>query len=143
MAADTAYKILKAIGAVALTLAVGYLLLQALKFLLGVSIATAFKVFGTGILGGTIACALMGCSFSSIMDMLTDWLENGLNAAGKIADTTYGALKRSAKSVYQYTGDNIIPAVENALSKAKQVICGIAAWIAQKVRSKAASLAKA
>ena len=143
MAADTAYKILKVIGAVVLTLAVGYILWQALEILLGVSIAIAFKVFGTGILGGIIAGVLMGCSVSSIMDMLTEWLENGLNVAGKVADTTYGALKRGAKSVYQYTVEKIIPAVKNAVTKAKQAICGIAAWIVQKVRSKATSLVNA
>ena len=143
MAADTAYKILKVIGAVVLTLAVCAILWEALEILLGVSIAVAFKVFGTGILGGIIAVILMCGSVSSIMDMLTGWLESGLNVAGKIADTTYGALKCGAKSVYQYTVDKIIPAVKNAVVKAKETICGIVARIVQKVRTKTASLAKA
>lgn len=143
MAADVAYKILKVIGAVVLTLAVGFLLWDALEFLLGISIAFAIKVFGTGILGGIVAAVLMCSSVSTIMDMAIDWLENGIAVAGKIADATYSALKRGAKSVYQYTVEQIIPTVKNAVAKTKETICGIAAMIVQKVRTKTASLAKA
>ena len=143
MAADTAYKVLKVIGAVVLTLAVGVILLETLDFLFDLSCTVAFVVFGTGILGVIIAGVLMGYSVSTILDMATEWVEHGISVAGKIADTTYRALKSGTKMVYHYTLERIIPVINNAVVKAKETICGIVAKLVQMVRSKAASLAKA
>ena len=142
MAADTAYKILKVIGAVALTLAVGYILWQALGILWGVSIAVAFKVFGAGIIGGIVAGVLIFGSISSISDMFVAWMDNGIAVVGKIADTTYSAVKCGARTVYQYTLDNILPAIKNGVAKAKEVICCIAGKIMQTVRGKTEAFAK-
>lgn len=143
MAADTAYKILKVIGAVALTLAAGYILWHAIDILIDLSIAVAFAVFGAGILGAIAAAILMYGSISSIMDMTTEFLGKGIAVSEKIADATYGALKRGAKAMYQYTVEMIVPAVKNVVAKAKETICDIATWVTQKVCSKTASLVNA
>lgn len=142
MTADAAYNILKAIGAVVLTLAVGFVLWHTLGLLLYVGPAAAFNVFGTGIIGGIAAGILVLGSIDSISDMFTLWLEKGIDVSGKIADTTYNALKCGAKTVYRYTFDHILPAVKNGVAKAKEVICWVAAKIVQTLQGKTETFAK-
>ena len=143
MAADTAYKILKVIGAVVLTLVVAAVLWEALTALLGLSISVAFSVLGTGIIGGIAAGVLMCGSISSIGEMFVTWLDKGLAVTGKAADITYAALKRGAKTVYQYTLDHVLPAIMNGVAKAKEVIFMIVGKVVQTVRGKTEAFAKA
>lgn len=143
MAADTAYKILKVIGAVVLTLVVAAVLWEALTALLGLSISVAFSVLGTGIIGGIAAGVLMCGSISSIGEMFVTWLDKGLAVTGKAADITYAALKRGAKTVYQYTLDHVLPAIMSGVAKAKEVIFMIVGKVVQTVRGKTEAFAKA
>lgn len=143
MAADTAYKILKVIGAVVLTLVVAAVLWEALTALLGLSISVAFSVLGTGIIGGIAAGVLMCGSISSIGEMFVTWLDKGLAVTGKAADITYATLKRGAKTVYQYTLDHVLPAIMSGAAKAKEVIFMIVGKVVQTVRGKTEAFAKA
>ena len=143
MTADTAYKILKVIGAVVLTLAVATVLWEALTALLGLSISVAFSVFGTGIIGAIAAGVLMCGSISGIGDMFIAWLEKGIAVAGKAADIAYAALKRGAKTVYQYTLDHVLPAIISGVAKVKEIIFMIVGKVVQTVRGKTEAFAKA
>lgn len=143
MAADTAFKILKVIGGVVLTLAVGWVLWLALKALASLGVTVAFALFGAGTLGILVACFFAYQSVSSISEMAEAWLNGGLGFVGKIADTTYGAIKKGVKTLSRITREKIVPVVKKAMAVVKDTICGIAAAVYQFVRNKAFAAAKA
>ena len=122
MAADTAYKILKVIGAVALTMAVAAVLWEAVGILLEMSMAFAFSFFGMETVGCIVAAVLMFSGVCAISDMFIAWLEKGLAVAGRAADITYAALKRGAKALCHYAAAKLGPALRLGLGKITNLI---------------------
>ena len=144
MAADTAYKILKVIGAVVLTLAAFAILLYGTALVAGCAMMLAFELLGTGLLGCSVACLLTISILLIASDEETfETIWAGVELVGKSADIAYSALKRGAKALYHYTVDRIIPAVKSGLTKVKEFVLGVVSATRQFVYNKIGAIAHA
>lgn len=143
MAVDVAYKILKIIGAVVLTLFVIAVLLNAFSVILDISLAIGYALFGRGLVGVLAALGLACCGLSSLVDVAKAWKNKGIVWVGKVSDIAYNALKRGAKTLYNYTVEHIVPGVKNIIASAKSVICDITARVHQFSHSKTMAFVKA
>ena len=144
MAADVAYKILKVIGAVVLTLAAFALLLIGTAMLATCIVVTAFELLGTGFLGCLAAFLLSFPLFMVVSsDEAVDTIWAGVELVGKGADIAYNALKRGAKALYHYTAERIVPAVKSGLTKIKEFVLGVVSVVCQFVHSKTSAFAHA
>lgn len=137
MVADTAYKILKVIGAVVLTVAAVTLLMTGLSIVAAVSMEVAFELLGTGLLGCVVACvAAFGVMMIGCSDETCETLYKGIELIGKGADIAYETLKRGAKAVYRYTVENIVPAVKAGVAYVKDFLCTMVSTVRQYVQNK-------
>ena len=143
MAADTAYKILKVIGAVVLTLGAFALLLIGTAMLATCIVMTAFELLGTGFLGCLAAFLLSFPLFMVVSsDEAVDTIWAGVELVGKGADIAYNALKRGAKALYHYAAEHIVPAVKFGLTKIKEFVLGAVSTVCQFVHNKTYAFAR-
>jgi len=143
IAADVAFEILKVIAAVALTICVGVVLLEALMTLVEVGFLVGAAVLGGGFLGVLLGAVLSIAFGGEIVKMAEFWGTKGLDFLGNIADVAYEALKKGAKKLYQFTVERIVPAVKPTLEKAIGFLRETAAKVFSFLRSKTVITAKA
>lgn len=125
MAADTAYKILKVIAAVGLTLVAIGLVYYTIVATAVLSMSVVTGIFGSGIVGGLVAFALILGVGNEIADAVISMTGTVSRALSKAADFTYGKLKQGAKVVHHYTVDKVIPCIKESLHNIKDFICNM------------------
>ena len=123
MMLDKAYKILKIIGAVVLTIGACVLGFVGGCALECIAIDFVLDLLGTGFLGYAVTFALLFPFVMVITDYKTlEYIWAGVKQIGKCTDIAYSALKRGAKMLYQYTLENLKPVVEAGLIKVKAFV---------------------
>ena len=136
MTADTAYRVLKIIAAVGLTLiAVGTVLCSIVAAgALSVGVATA--VFGTGIIGSLVAFTLTLGLGNGLIDAACDLVKPMAGLLNSAADFTYGKLKQGAKAVYHFTADKLVPHVKEAIRRIGDFLRAMAVRVHHSAKNK-------
>ena len=137
MMLDKAYKILKVIGAVVLTIGAWGLILVGVCDLACITVDLVVELLGTGFLGFVTTLALLFPFFMVVSSPETmEYIWAGVKQIGKCTDIAYSALKRGAKMLYHYTVENIKPVVEAGVTKVKEFVQNVVFKVRQFIRKR-------
>lgn len=121
---DRAFQLLKIIAAVGLTIFTAYIAYKACVVAGAVSFAFAKVIIGSGVVGilaGSLLLAGIGTAIAIAIKKA--YVPIG-QALGRVADFTYGALKKGAAKISQFVNEKALPAIFSGIERVKQYFVG-------------------
>lgn len=136
MTADTAYHILKVIGAVVLALFSLYVLTNA-AILTVVAVGTAMtSLVGVGLIGLLVTATICYNMTSGVCNTLINFGKEAFHMLDQASDFTYGKLKAGAKKLYQTAREKAVPVIKVWYEHTVDVVVRLFDSIRQKAASK-------